>query len=81
MRNFTLNQNQELKLSTWINEQDKKVMEEQNKNKENPRNHPYYGCSGGEYTYSFTPTSLGTIRRVTNNYTKESIDLTEYGDW
>lgn len=47
--------------------------------------YPYLGAIGGGLTYEFTPTSLGTIFRVSflpavNGETK-ILDLTEYGDW
>lgn len=41
----------------------------------------YAGAIGGRYTYSFTPTGLGLIITVTNNITKDQIDLTNYEDW
>jgi hypothetical protein len=44
---------------------------------------PYQGAIGGGLTYSFTPTSLGTVLKVqyiTHSKTYE-LDLTEYEDW
>ena len=50
----------------------------------------YEGCSGGALTFSFTPTSLGTVTKVTYErcplfyklgMKKESIDLSEYELW
>lgn len=41
----------------------------------------YTGAIGGRYTYSFTPTSLGTIVKVHDAVTKTEIDLTEYESW
>lgn len=40
----------------------------------------YAGASGGRWTYSFTPTSLGTIVTVTDNLVTENnvLDLTDY---
>lgn len=58
-----------------MDEQDKKVAERQN------RPHAYYGCSGGAYTYHFTPTSIGLCVEVSNGLTEEEINLTEYEDW
>lgn len=40
---------------------------------------PYEGAIGGGVTYSFTPTSLGTVTKVTS--WGHELDLTEYGDW
>jgi hypothetical protein len=42
---------------------------------------PYYGCSGGAYSYIYTPTSLGMIIGVRNNITKDEINLTNFKDW
>lgn len=39
------------------------------------------GAIGGRYTYSFTFTSLGRITTVTDNCTKEVLDLTPYDSW
>lgn len=77
--NFKLNDDQLKKLFAWMIEQDEKVAKQQNES--NFSSKPYYGCSGGGYTYSFTPTTLGMVEVVTNNITKESINLTEYSDW
>lgn len=41
----------------------------------------YTGAIGGRYTYSFTPTSLGTIAKVKDAVTKTEIDLTDYLSW
>ena len=37
-------------------------------------NQPYAGCSGGGYSYTFTPTTVGVSIKVTCNSTKESLD-------
>lgn len=39
------------------------------------------GCSGGQYTYSFTPTTLGTITKITDNVSGRVKDLTNYDHW
>jgi len=39
------------------------------------------GAIGGRFTYSFTPTSLGTIVKVKCGLTNEEVDLTDYQDW
>ena len=38
------------------------------------------GACGGRFTYTFTPTGLGTIVKVTCNVCNKEIDLTDY-DW
>ena len=35
---------------------------------------------GGEFTYSYTPTGLGTVVRV-KNWDGREIDLTDYDEW
>jgi hypothetical protein len=42
---------------------------------------PYYGATGGGLTYSFTPTSLGTICVVTEAITKKSLNVQEATFW
>ncbi len=39
------------------------------------------GTIGDRYTYSFTPTGLGTIIIVTDHTTKEEINLTDFDSW
>ena len=41
----------------------------------------YTGAIGGRYTYSFTPTGLGTIVKVHDPITNTEIDLTDYESW
>lgn len=62
---FSLNENQRLKLKEWINSKKSK----------------YVGAIGGRITYSFTPTTLGTVVKVYDELTKDEIDLTEYEKW
>lgn len=42
---------------------------------------PYYGAIGGEITYCFTPTSLGTILVVKHAGTGKEINLTDFNSW
>jgi hypothetical protein len=42
---------------------------------------PYYGAIGGALTYSFTPTSLGTVVKVKHGFTDAEIDLSDYDQW
>lgn len=73
-------------IQKWIDEVHKKNAEAQRKET------PYYGASGGAFTYSFTPTSLGLVIKVTatvfkrdeNNkvyLSEEKLDVTDYEDW
>lgn len=62
---FELDHNQRKALNAWIDTKEEK----------------YCGAIGGRYTYSFTPNSLGVGVIVTDNISKDSIDLTDYGGW
>ncbi len=42
---------------------------------------PVGGAIGGRYTYSFTPTGIGTIVKVHDAISKETLDLTDYENW
>lgn len=45
---------------------------------------PFYGCgsnTNGILTYQFTPNGLGGTVRVTNEITKETIDLSAIDEW
>lgn len=52
---FELDADQVRKLSEWM---DKKIPQ-------------YCGAIGGRFTYSFTPTSIGTVVTVTDSLAKE----------
>lgn len=86
---FSLDQTQSEKLAAWAKEQEAKALERQRKTLPPEEfdhltmggKHPYTGASGGSYTYSFTPTSLGTAVKVTDNLSGETIDLTDYDSW
>ena len=36
---------------------------------------------GGRFTYQITPTSLGAIIKVLDNFSKKEIDITDYEAW
>lgn len=36
---------------------------------------------GGRYTYKFTPTGLGLMIEVIDNFDKDTLDLTEIDNW
>jgi len=78
---FQLDKDQYEKLKAWREEQDLKVMEAQKGTDLEHSGEAYYGASGGAYTYSFTPTSLGCVVKVTNGATNDTIDLTDYDMW
>lgn len=42
---------------------------------------PYYGAIGGALTYSFTPTSLGTVVTVKHSREEKELDVTDYDEW
>lgn len=68
IESFNLEIEQEKKASEWI----------KNQLTSKPKNS---GAIGGRFTFSFTPTSLGTIIKVEDNQTKEILDLTDYSSW
>ena len=41
----------------------------------------YTGANGGRFTFSFTPTNLGLVRKITDAITNEILDLTDYDGW
>lgn len=84
---FSLNENQLEAIAVWQNEQDRKVVEEQKSRDDLPgyltdnNTQPYYGAIGGALTYSFTPTSIGTVEKVFHSGTKQELDVTDYDSW
>lgn len=84
---FQLTEAELAKAANFIEEQDAKVIEKQ---KESPTEFirecakegiPYYGATGGAYSYIFTRTSIGLVTAIRNNLTKEELTLTDFGDW
>lgn len=70
---FELSEDQNNKASEWI------------KTHVDPNgkicNDKYHGAIGGCFTFSFTPTSIGTIIRIECASCKGKIDLSDYEDW
>lgn len=66
---FSLNEKQQKELVEWLNAQKEKEKD------------TYIGAIGGMFTYSFTPTTLGTIIKVTNNVSGSMVDLSDYDSW
>jgi hypothetical protein len=60
---------------TLSEEQNKKVQDFINKNTK------YSGAIGGQFTWSFTPTSIGMIIKITDNLSGEVLDVTNYDEW
>jgi len=81
MEKFEISEEDWERITTWQQEIDAKVMEQQKRTRMERPGGAYYGVSGGGYTYSFTPTSLGTVVKVTNGLTGDVLDITDYDDW
>lgn len=79
MNMFTLSQKELEQIAEWAKEQDAFVITAQQERGE-AGNRPNYGAIGGELTYMFTPTGIGTIVKVVHAVTKAELDLTVY-DW
>ncbi len=41
----------------------------------------YAGASGGQFTYLFTPTSIGLVVEVRDNIGGEVLNVTDYDQW
>ncbi len=87
---FELDADQVAKYEAWSLEQDKIAVAKQKAETKNPdafmvscwdAGHPYYGAIGGSDIFKFCMTSIGTSCKVTNTYTGETIDLTDYDSW
>lgn len=89
---FSLSSEQVRRLDEWISAQNQKAVNAQKANP--PRGvpldllesywedgFPYSGATGGCFTYSFTPTSIGVVVSVYNSHTGGTIDLTNYATW
>jgi hypothetical protein len=41
----------------------------------------YTGAIGGQFTWSFTPTTLGCVCKVKDNISGEELDVSDYDMW
>lgn len=92
MPSFSLDSDQQAKLNAFLKEQYAKLVEAQ-KGTDAEQHHvtgedgtvyPYLGAVGGGCTYEFSPTSLGTVCKVTfaaGTKFAATIDLTDYDSW
>jgi hypothetical protein len=86
---FQLEPGDEVKIDAWLHaEVYPEILERQKQNPEmaamiftdsDGREIPYMGAIGGGLTYSFTPTSLGTVVKV--SFGDKVLDLTDYDMW
>lgn len=67
-KTFTLTDEEMVKVHKFMKEEDAKTGGD-------------YGAIGGAYTYSFTPTSIGVITKVTNGSSNAVLDLSDYDSW
>lgn len=67
MIKFELNKHQTVRANEWMNGKLK--------------DGAYTGAIGGRFTFSFTPTSLGEVIKVTDSITNETLDLSDYDSW
>ena len=87
--NFEVDEETTRKIEDWIDGVYSKLIEEQ---KRDPKlacdmfardcwrsGVPYLGAIGGGVTYMFSPTSLGTVIKV--SCIEEEKDFTDYGSW
>ena len=73
---FNLNHKQREKLKAWCEENNAKLVAGGSS-----LHDLQGGAIGGRYTYTFTPTSIGTVIKVADALTQTDIDLTEYDSW
>lgn len=77
-----INDAEEQKMNEFITKRRNEVAEQQLKDNDTPfvkPGEPYGGAIGGTVTLSFTPTSIGTVIKVT--CWGETLDITDYGSW
>ena len=86
---FSVNKEQLETIKKWKDELDKQTVARQKETMSaadfslltQDGKYPYSGAIGGDLTYSFTNTSLGTIITVTDKFTDEKLDVTDYDMW
>lgn len=78
---FTLDEKQIKKFEEWVAEVRTRAAAAQALEDTDGPASPYYGAIGGGITFSFTPTSLGTVTKAKEAITGEEIDLSDYINW
>lgn len=77
---FTLTVEQLRKISDWMQAENREALRLQQKT-DPSLNYPYTGAIGGNLTYHFTPTNLGTVVKVEHGLTGRILDVTDYNYW
>jgi len=72
MHQFGLNDEEVTAFGKWIIEHDRVCRLAKRENQ---------GAVGGRFTYSFTPTSLGVVKKVTCACSEGECDLSDYESW
>lgn len=75
---FYMSKEQNEACAKWQNDHDKS--KHMNSEKSKAAGHRYSGAIGGAYTWSFTPTSVGTVTMLKCSC-GEGIDVSDYDDW
>lgn len=84
---FELTEEQVSKLNEWLAEVEKRASKIQAERAESKgrqpatQKSPYYGAIGGGVSFTFSNNALGTVCKVTEVITGETLDLTNYEDW
>lgn len=94
MYNFSITKEQQKQVNTWLDEVAYPAAIKNQKDQLSPDSpyrrlyeeswklgYPYGGAIGGGVTYSFTPTSLGLVIKVSCSGVKEQLDITDYDEW
>jgi hypothetical protein len=86
--NFIIDDEQMVLINAWCDKQDKIAAEEQAKDAEMcvlrddlGMTLPYYGATGGQLQFIFTPCSIGVAQTVKHLWTKNTLDITDYAGW
>jgi hypothetical protein len=79
--NFTVSPEDQEKIEKWRRKIDRRVAKEQRAKGESFGTGAYYGAIGGELTYCFTPTGLGTIFTVKHSREDKELNLTDFDSW
>ncbi len=81
IESFGINVTQVKLINEWYIKLKAKIREQQKAVDPLHGDDPYYGAIGGGLTYQFTPTGLGTVLKVTEALTGETLDVTDYDSW
>ena len=78
---FAVNKAEQAVIDAWVESLKPEIMAIQGNSSPFKDGDPYYGAVGGGLTYSFIPTSMGTIITVKESITEKELNVSDALHW